>query len=58
MEPGFIHIATAGLSTAVNSLDPIFDDLFIPFGDKDCNVDFKFFQRRRLIDGRSPKKKM
>ena len=45
---GTVHIVTAGSSIAVDSLDPIFDDLFIPFGDNDCyftcNVDFEFFQ--------------
>ena len=47
IELDIVHIATAGSLVAVDSLDPIFDDLFTPFGDNDrcfaCNVDSAVF---------------
>ena len=49
MELDIVHIATRGLYAVVNSLDTIFDDLFIPFGINDCIINSDFFQRDRLV---------
>ena len=48
MEHDIVHTATVGSSATVDSLDPIIDDLFTPFGGNDryfaCNVSSEFFR--------------
>ena len=49
MELDIGHIAIASSLAAVDSLEPIFDDLFTPFSNGRCNLDSEFLQRRRLV---------
>ena len=53
MQLDIVLLATAGSSTAVDSLDPIFNDLFTSFGGNNCyfacNVGSEFFQRSQFV---------